>query len=265
MTSWPTPGARSPLLHDAGIRHGGITPDRLRVADGRVFLADFDRATIDWDDTSRQLDEAQLLTSTAVAVGADRAVAAASAALGVDRLTEMTTFVQAAAMMPALRRQAAAADLDIDDLRKATIAEAGAEEQQLQALHRISIGNIVMMALLVVVAYVLIGAIQSVGLSSIVDAIAAASLGILLLAFVLGQIPESPAHSPSRERHRCRSPLPDSRCSSSPSRSSTSPFPRPPLASLSTSASSNATDSTGPPRSASPGSTASVDSSPRSA
>ena len=177
------------FLHDAGIRHGGITPSRLRVDNGRVFFADFDRATIDWDDTSRRLDEAQLLTSTAVAVGPDRAIAAASAALGVDRLTEMTTFIQAAAMMPALRRQAATADLDIDDLRKATIAEAGAEEQPLQALHRISVGSIVMMALLVVVAYVLIGAIQSVGLSSIVDSIAAASLGILLLAFVLGQIP----------------------------------------------------------------------------
>jgi uncharacterized membrane protein YbhN (UPF0104 family) len=46
-----------------------------------------------------------------------------------------------------------------------------------------------MIALLVIVAYSLIGAIQSVGLSSIVDAITAASAGVLLLAFVLGQVP----------------------------------------------------------------------------
>ncbi len=176
-------------LHDAGIRHGGITPDDLQVSDGRVYLGEFDRAAIAWDDTSRQLDEAQLLTSTAVAVGADRAIAAASAALGVERLTETTTFVQPAAMMPALRKRAAAADLDIDDLRKSVIAHVGAEEQELQTLHRISLGNVVMMALLIVVAYSVIGAIQSVGLSSIVDAIAAASLGVLLLAFVLGQVP----------------------------------------------------------------------------
>ena len=47
-------------LHHVGIRHGGITPDHLQVADGHVHFGDFDRATIDWADTSRQLDEAQL-------------------------------------------------------------------------------------------------------------------------------------------------------------------------------------------------------------
>lgn len=176
-------------LHAAGIRHGGITPDDLQTSDERAYLGDFGRATIAWDDTSRRLDEAQLLTSTAVAVGVDRAVVAATDALGVDRLTAATTFVQPAAMMPSLRKQAAAADLDIDDLREAVIEHVGAEEQELQTLRRISVGNVVMIVLLVIVAYSLIGAIQSVGLSSIVDAIATASLGVLLLAFVLGQVP----------------------------------------------------------------------------
>ncbi len=196
------------LLHDAGIRHGGITPDHLRVAHGCVYLADFDRATIDWDDTSRQFDQAQLLTSTAVTVGAERAVAAASAALGVERLTEMTTFVQAAAMTPALRKQAAAADLDIDDLRKATIAEVGAEEQELQTLRRISLGNVVMMVLLIVVAYSLIGTIQSVGLSSIVDSITAASSGCSSWLSCSARSRESPARSRCRELRPYRFPLP---------------------------------------------------------
>ena len=176
-------------LHSAGVRHGGITPASLQTSDGRTYLGDFDRAAIAWDDTSRRLDEAQLLTSTAVAVGVDRAVVAATAALGVERLTDASTFVQPAAMMPSLRKQAAAADVDIDDLRTSVIAHVGAEEQELQTLRRISVGNVVMITLLVIVAYSLIGAIQSVGLSSIVDAIAAASLGVLVLAFVLGQVP----------------------------------------------------------------------------
>ena len=176
-------------LHAAGVRHGGITPDDLQVSDGHAYLGSFDRATIAWDDTSRRLDEAQLLASTAVAVGVDRAIGAATAALGADRLTAATTFVQPAAMMPSLRKQAASVDLDIDDLRKAVIAHVGGEEQELQTLRRISLGNVVMIALLIIVAYSIVGAIQSVGLSSIVDAITAASLGGLLLAFVLGQVP----------------------------------------------------------------------------
>ncbi len=140
-------------LHDVGIRHGDITPDDLQVADGQVHFGGFDRATIDWADTSRRLDEAQLLASTAVAVGPDRAIEAASAALGVERLTDMTTFLQQAAMPPALRRALDDADLDIDDLRTAAVAHVGAEEQELQTIRRFSVGNVVMWILLAVVAY----------------------------------------------------------------------------------------------------------------
>ena len=176
-------------LHQVGIRHGGITPSNLQVADGHVHFGNFDRATIDWAATSRQLDEAQLLTSTAVAVGSERAIAAASAALGVERLTEMTTFVQPAAMPSALRRTADDVDLDVDDLRKATIATVGAEEQELQTIHRFSVGNVVMWILLAVVAYGIVGAVQQVGLQSIIDSIEQASPAILLLALVVGQTP----------------------------------------------------------------------------
>ncbi|HUV19328.1 MAG TPA: lysylphosphatidylglycerol synthase transmembrane domain-containing protein [Ilumatobacteraceae bacterium] len=176
-------------LHDVGIRHGDITPDDLQVADGQVHFGGFDRAMIDWADTSRRLDEAQLLASTAVAVGPDRAIEAASAALGVEQLTEMTTFLQQAAMPPALRRALDDADLDIDDLRTAAVAHVGAEEQELQTIRRFSVGNVVMWVLLAVVAYGIVGAIQSVGLQSIVDAITEASPAILLLAFIVGQTP----------------------------------------------------------------------------
>ncbi len=176
-------------LHQVGIRHGGITPQHLQVADGHVHFADFDRATIEWSDTSRQLDEAQLLASTAVAVGPERAIAAATAALGIERLTEMTTFVQQAAMPSELRQDADDADLDLDDLRKATITSVGAEEQELQTIRRFSVGNIVMWVLLAVVGYGIVSAVQQVGLQSIVDAIGQASPAILLLALVIGQTP----------------------------------------------------------------------------
>ncbi len=176
-------------LHDAGICHGGITPSALQVADGGIYIGDFDRASIEWLDTSRRLDEAQLLTSTAVVVGADRAIAAAVDALGPERLAETTTFVQPAAMLPSLRRQAHEVDIDIDDLRKAAIAAVGAEEQDLQAIHRFSVGNVVMWILLAIVFHVIVGAIQEVGVESIIDAISDASLPILVLALVVGQSP----------------------------------------------------------------------------
>ena len=47
----------------------------------------------------------------------------------------------------------------------------GAEEQDLQAIRRFSVGNVVMWILLAIVFYTIVGAIQEVGLQSIIDAI----------------------------------------------------------------------------------------------
>jgi uncharacterized membrane protein YbhN (UPF0104 family) len=176
-------------LHGAGICHGGITPNVLQVTEDGICIGEFDRASIEWVDTSRRLDEAQLLTSTAVVVGADRAIAAAVEAIGAERLAVTTTFIQPAAMLPALRRRAEDADVDIDDLRKATIAATGAEEQDLQAIRRLSVGNVLMWILLAIVFSTILGAIQDVGVESILDAIAGASLPILVLALIIGQTP----------------------------------------------------------------------------
>jgi uncharacterized membrane protein YbhN (UPF0104 family) len=177
------------VLHRVGIRHGAISPRHLQVADDRVYLSEFDRASIEWDEASQRLDQAQMLASTAVVAGPERAIAAARRALGIDELTAATTFVQPAAMLPELRSQADEVDVAIDDLRKATVESVGAEEQELQTIRRFSAGNVVMWVLLLIVAYAIVGAIQEVGVSSIVDAIQAASLPILLLALVIGQTP----------------------------------------------------------------------------
>jgi uncharacterized membrane protein YbhN (UPF0104 family) len=101
----------------------------------------------------------------------------------------MTTFVQQAAMPSRLRRAADDADLDMDDLRAATVASVGGEEQPLQTIRRFSLSNVVLWVLLAVVAYGIVGAVQEVGVESIVDAVGEASLAILVLAFVVGQTP----------------------------------------------------------------------------
>ncbi len=176
-------------LHEAGIRHGAIAPTHLQVANDEVYFGEFDRAAIGWDQDSRCLDQAQLLATTATVVGSDRAIAAALEALGVERLTAATTFVQPAAMLVEVRRRADEADIDIDDLRKAAAASVRAEDQELQSIRRFSLGNVVMWILLLIVASAIVGAIQEVGVASIVDAITAASLPILILALVVAQTP----------------------------------------------------------------------------
>ena len=129
-------------LGDAGIRHGAITADHLRVVGEVVYLSDLDRAVVGSDDESRRLDEAQLLITTAVLVGPERATAAALDALGPERLAAVTSFIQPAVLTPVMRKEAAAAGLDVDEFRKAVVAAAGGEEQELQQLRRFSLGGV---------------------------------------------------------------------------------------------------------------------------
>lgn len=176
-------------LHDAGIRHGAIAPERLQLVAAAVHLGEFDRAIFGSDAATRRLDDAQLLATTAVVATPDRATAAARTALGDDELAAVTSYVQPAALTPSLRRQAAAADIDIDVLRKAALASVGGAEEKLQPLRRFSLGRFVMGLLLLVAAVTIVSALQDIGIDAIVDAVQAASVALLILALVIGQTP----------------------------------------------------------------------------
>ena len=73
-------------MHRAGIAHGALDADRLVVqGDGsnrRIAIGDFGRASAVATDADGHADRAQLLATTALAVGIDRAVAVASRELG---------------------------------------------------------------------------------------------------------------------------------------------------------------------------------------
>lgn len=176
-------------LHGAGIRHGAIAPERLQVVGAAAYLSDFNRAVVGADAASRRIDEAQLLATTAVVADVDRATAAAQAALGEDGLAAVTSYIQPAALTSSLRRQAAAADVDIDALRMAALQAVGGTEEELQPLRRFSLGRMIMGLLLVVAAVALVSALQDIGIDAIVDAVLAASVPLLILALVIGQTP----------------------------------------------------------------------------
>jgi uncharacterized membrane protein YbhN (UPF0104 family) len=176
-------------LHAAGITHGALEPDRIRVDGTTVHLSDLSSAEVAPEPSDVLVDQAQLLVSTAVISGVGRAVAAAEQALGTEGLTAASSYVQPAALNPALRRQVAAADLDVDAVRRAAVAAAGAEEPPLQRLRRLSVGRVLMGLLLFVAATALISGLTNIGIDNIIDAIAAASVPILIVAFVIGQTP----------------------------------------------------------------------------
>ena len=73
-------------LHEALIAHGTLNTRHVVVVDGRPVIVDFADTSTGANESRRQADLAELLTSTAVLVGDDRAIAAFPAALGADAL-----------------------------------------------------------------------------------------------------------------------------------------------------------------------------------
>jgi uncharacterized membrane protein YbhN (UPF0104 family)/tRNA A-37 threonylcarbamoyl transferase component Bud32 len=175
-------------MHRAGIAHGALDTDRLVVrgrSDGLLVIGDFGRATAVATDADVHADRAQLLVTTALTVGTDRAVAVASRELGGDALTGLLAYLQAAALTPATRDRLKSDQIDLDALRKAAADEAGAEEPELVPLRRVTWGSLVQIALIGVGAWVVISAIANVGLDAIVEELSGAEWPWVVLALVI--------------------------------------------------------------------------------
>ena len=176
-------------MHRAGIAHGTLDADRMVVqggrSDRRLAITDFGRATAVASDGDIHADRAQLLATTALAVGTDRAIAVASRELGGDALTGLLAYLQAAALTPATREGLKSAQMDLDALRKAAAAAAGVEEPELVPLRRVTWGSLVQVALIAIGAWVLIPAVANLGLDAIVHELSGADWPWVILALVI--------------------------------------------------------------------------------
>jgi len=112
-------------LRAARIAHRDLRLANVVVgAGGEAWLVDFGFAQAGATDDQLARDVAELLASTAAAVGATRAAAAARAAIGLDALREAAPLLQPLALSTATRRQLAAQPGALGALRD-TMAAAG--------------------------------------------------------------------------------------------------------------------------------------------
>jgi uncharacterized membrane protein YbhN (UPF0104 family) len=176
-------------LHRAGIAHGALDADRLMVqGDGplrRIAITDFGRATAVASDGDVSADRAQLLITTAIDVGIDRAVAVASSELGGDALTGLLAYLQPAALTSTSREHLKSSKVDLDTLRASAAKAAGVEEPQLVPLRRVTWGSLIQVALIVVGATVVISGLANVGLDTIARELSGADWTWVLLALAV--------------------------------------------------------------------------------
>ena len=180
-------------LHDLGIAHGQLDGERIVVrSDGTPAIGDFGGARVAAPDGTMMADLAQVLVTTALVVGPERAVAAATDVLGKDSFADVLPFLQPAVLDRDTRRAVRDVDWDLDDLMERSVEVTGTEAPELEQIRRVTGKSIAIVALIAFLAYGLISALANVGLQNLWDELKSANMAWLLTALLLAPISQIP-------------------------------------------------------------------------
>jgi uncharacterized membrane protein YbhN (UPF0104 family) len=156
-------------LHARRIAHGSLnTHHVLLLADGSVALTELRLASAAAPPALTLADCAELLTTSAVLVGNERALAAAESVLGRAGLAAVLPLLEPTALSADGRRRVAGEKKLMKDLRVAGAALAGVDEPELTSLRRIKASSVVMAVATMLGVYLLFGQLASVDFEAVV-------------------------------------------------------------------------------------------------
>ncbi|HLN16688.1 MAG TPA: lysylphosphatidylglycerol synthase transmembrane domain-containing protein [Acidimicrobiales bacterium] len=173
------------VLRSAGLTHGAVSPETVVVGDGRAGLVDFRIGTSHATADRLARDVAGALATIALAVGAERAVAAAARVLPHDALASALPHLQRAALDPITSRWLRGKKALLGDLREGGAAAAGVDLPELAEPRRVSWATFVLVLGSVIGGWALIGVLINVSKSF--DTIKGADWGWVVAVFVLAQ------------------------------------------------------------------------------
>jgi glycosyltransferase 2 family protein len=176
------------MLRRARIAHGAISGDALLVdpAADAIVLADFRNAAASAPADRLDHDLAGALAATAVAVGAERAAAAAARCLPPGTLEAALRHLQRPALDPALNQSLHGRRGLLAQVRQHAAEAASIEVPKLAEPHRVSWPNLIMMAGLLIGGWALVGVLLNVSKSF--DTVIGANWLWVIIAFVLAQL-----------------------------------------------------------------------------
>ena len=150
-------------LHTAGLAHRALTLEAFHLDDEcRVHLRNFDAAHLAPTDRELGRDVAEVLTETALAVGAEEAVAAAVAVMGPERVAPALRMLQPLALPTATRRRAKAAGDVLAALRSEVNARTGEPGLALEDLERVKPRTVLVIAVSTLAFYALLPQLANV-------------------------------------------------------------------------------------------------------
>ena len=174
-------------LHAAGISHGRLNGSNIVPAAEGLMLVDFSAATLGAPQSMLDIDVAELLVAGTILVGPERALGKAVDAGWRDSIARVLPYLQRAALTPHLRDLARTHEVGLNDLRRAAARAAGADPPQIAPLRRIRPKDIVLMAAVVLAAYLLISQLADIGFATIADELRDAELAWVVVAVLLAQ------------------------------------------------------------------------------
>jgi uncharacterized membrane protein YbhN (UPF0104 family) len=173
-------------MFHARIAHGSLDADAVVIRpDGVPALGELGGATVSATTVALQADRAQLLVATALTVGPERAVRAAAAELGAEAIAAVLPYLQPAALTWPTRRALSDAGWKLDDLRTNAAEVADVEVPKLEQLRRVTLGSVLMVVVIGLVAWAVISAIANVGIHNLVEEFQSAELGWLIAAIAI--------------------------------------------------------------------------------
>jgi glycosyltransferase 2 family protein len=168
-------------LHRRRFAHRALRASNVLVAETGPVIVDFGFGEDSATPRMQAIDRAELLTSLAMLVGPEPAVAAAARVLGPADLATTLPYLQPLALSASTRR--AASKSMLRDLRASVETATGVEAVPLERLVRVRPRALLMIAALVGAFYVLLPQLANVGDSFV--ALRSATWGWLVLAAVL--------------------------------------------------------------------------------
>jgi uncharacterized membrane protein YbhN (UPF0104 family)/tRNA A-37 threonylcarbamoyl transferase component Bud32 len=175
-------------LHRERVSHGQMSIGTVLVqADGSTALLDFAHGSSSASADLFHRDNVELLATSAVIVGNERALAAAQRAIGSEGLVEMLPLLESAALSSAARKAIPDTKKFLTKLREEGAALAGEEVPKLTELRRVTPSSVIMAAATFLGFYLIVEQFVGVDLwATLQDA----EWQWVLVAFLISPLPQ---------------------------------------------------------------------------
>ena len=172
------------LLHHNGMAHGRLNPRAFRIEDGTAKFEEFRAASTSAPDTRKRGDIAELLATTSVRFGTDRAVRVARGGLGDDTLADALPYVQRSALSSEGRAEVPQSKSFFADLREEVATQTGVEAPKPAQLTRLSWRSLLTFGLTLLAGYALIGMLADIDFVAVWEELQDADWAWILLGLI---------------------------------------------------------------------------------